>query len=603
MDETIDPQVKNLVSAIGRAETGDSSPEAYTKSGESGEYGRYQFMPNTWKEWSGKILKDPNAPMTIENQNKVAYETVKAWKAEGLTPAQIASRWNSGDENKYKQGWKGTVTLPSGKQVEYDTPTYTQKVSDYYNQSKSGFNPTPFSKPGQLDITGAAAETTPTTPAALTGLPEQLTKRATEAGTSAGKALTGVADIFQGKSVEGGKKIFHGAIQTAGAAAGAFGDVIGKIIEKTPVIGDFVKSIENVIGAGATEFANSESGQAIVKSVADWTKQHPEMAKDIGAGINIASAIPILKGIGALKNVALDAASMALKTTAENSVKNDLAAALTKSGQKAVAKSPNAIQTLIDERALPEIIEGKYSTQEAKQIIGDKISHINESELQPLLEQISSQQTIGQDLSTLKKLAIKEAESDPLLMEAGVVPKAIKQIEDRFAGWEHSYGNTIKLNTQNRLKIGSGKFSDWGTPEHSADKAIYRALQKNIEEIAAKNGLADVGEINARMSELIKSLDVLPYIEGRPIKLGTVGGMIKNIATGAGEMAGSAVSTPIAGAFIGRQTGGYVGKKIAGMGQGILERTGKGAIRQSPKSVLKKTSGAIAASEANKINR
>lgn len=134
MDTTIDPQVKNLVSAIGKAETGNPTPDAYTKKGASGEYGRYQFMPETWKLWAKEQLGDENAPMTVENQNKVAYNKVKAWKDQGLSPAQIASKWNSGDENAYKTQTPGKNSLG----VSYDTPSYALKVSNYYKELSQG---------------------------------------------------------------------------------------------------------------------------------------------------------------------------------------------------------------------------------------------------------------------------------------------------------------------------------------------------------------------------------------------------------------------------------------------------------------------------------
>ena len=76
----IDPTIKNLVSAIGKAETGDPSPDAYNKKGASGEFGRYQFLPETYKQWAKESLGDENAPPTIENQNKIAYDKVKQWK-------------------------------------------------------------------------------------------------------------------------------------------------------------------------------------------------------------------------------------------------------------------------------------------------------------------------------------------------------------------------------------------------------------------------------------------------------------------------------------------------------------------------------------------
>jgi len=589
--ENIDPQIKNLVSAIGRAETGDSSPEAYTQKGKSGEFGRYQFMPETWKQWAPESGVDVN-DTSIESQNKVAYNKVKQWKEAGLNPAQIASKWNSGDENKYKQNWKGV----NEQGVAYDTPTYTQKVSDYYNETKiqsSGYNPKPYSQPGQFDITGLSATETPKAePAKSTGFIGQLNKRAEDAGSAVAKTLTGATDVLKGNFLQGGKEVTHGLIQTAGGVAGAFGDVVGKLIEKTPVVGDFVKGLENIIGAGAKGFADSEAGHAVIKSVSDWAKVHPEMSKDISAGINIATAIPILKGFGVLKNVALDSASLALKGTAEKAVVNDLTKV---AGKKAI---PEDIKTLVDERAIPDIVDGKYSTKEASIHLDDAISKIEDEKLQPALAAANTAQISQRiPLETYRKQAIADAE-DALMPTEGVYKL--------FDFVQKKYGDAPTLQQMNEAKrtfAGRIKESAYGSPEASALKITRSALQKSIEDGATAMGLGDVAAINQEMARLIKAQKQLQFIEGKNVKLGTVGGMIKNIATGAGEMGGSAISTPIAGAFIGRQTGGYVGKKVAGVGQGILNRTGKNAVRQSAKSAIKKTAGMIGATMVNKANR
>lgn len=127
--DPIDPTIKNLVSAIGRAETGGSS-DPYNQKGGSGEFGKYQFMPDTWKSWSKQYIGDENAPMTVENQNKVAYSKVKELKDKGYNPAQIASIWNSGAPD-----WTGKVGV-NRFGVKYDTPSYVKRVSSYYNEIK-----------------------------------------------------------------------------------------------------------------------------------------------------------------------------------------------------------------------------------------------------------------------------------------------------------------------------------------------------------------------------------------------------------------------------------------------------------------------------------
>lgn len=139
MPEQIDPTIKALASAIGQAETGPSSPAAYTQKGASGEFGRYQFMPATYKNYAQKYLGDAAAQPTVENQNKIAYSFVADKKAAGFNPAQIASMWNAGEgkPDAYKENYKGT----NAQGVEYDTPAYVQKVSQYYQQSKGGVMP------------------------------------------------------------------------------------------------------------------------------------------------------------------------------------------------------------------------------------------------------------------------------------------------------------------------------------------------------------------------------------------------------------------------------------------------------------------------------
>jgi hypothetical protein len=126
----MDKDAVNLAKAIRRAETGGSS-DPYNAKGASGEYGAYQFMPKTWQGWSKQYLGQENAPMSVANQNKVAYLRIKELKDQGLTPAQIASSWNSGGKDTYKTtGEAAKSTNDQG--VDYDVPAYVKKVSQNY---------------------------------------------------------------------------------------------------------------------------------------------------------------------------------------------------------------------------------------------------------------------------------------------------------------------------------------------------------------------------------------------------------------------------------------------------------------------------------------
>lgn len=150
--QQLDQQALNLAKAIRRAETGTTT-NPYHASGASGERGAYQFMPDTWKGWAGQYLGNPNADMSVENQNKVAYSRIKELKDQGMTPAQIASSWNSGNKDAYKQGHSGI----NDKGVAYNTPEYVAKVSDFYREiSGKGSNTSTgvggsYSQPPQVE--------------------------------------------------------------------------------------------------------------------------------------------------------------------------------------------------------------------------------------------------------------------------------------------------------------------------------------------------------------------------------------------------------------------------------------------------------------------
>lgn len=142
----LDPTIVNLTKAIRKVESNNN----FQAKGKSGEYGAYQFMPNTWKSSAQKYLGQdiPLEEATPEQQNEVAYKKIADWKAAGFNVGQIASMWNAGGgkPNAYIEGNAGTNSLG----VHYDTAAYAKKVATAYQDIKAnnpGFNPTPFSDP------------------------------------------------------------------------------------------------------------------------------------------------------------------------------------------------------------------------------------------------------------------------------------------------------------------------------------------------------------------------------------------------------------------------------------------------------------------------
>jgi hypothetical protein len=128
---------------------GYTGGSAYTTPGASGEYGAYQFTPDTWKNYAGEILNDPNAPMTPANQDAVAIGMVSKWVADGKTPEQIAIKWNHGDFS-----YKGSGTGVNSMGVKYDIPGYVAKFKSNLAKIGGGNDPTTIAKAIKLTETG-----------------------------------------------------------------------------------------------------------------------------------------------------------------------------------------------------------------------------------------------------------------------------------------------------------------------------------------------------------------------------------------------------------------------------------------------------------------
>lgn len=572
----LDPTAVTLAKAIRQVESNGN----YNAVGDNGQsHGAYQFNKNNFAGWAKENNLDPT-DFSAENQDKVAYARMEKMLKQGIPPSQVAAIWNGA---KYVNG-----------QYQAINPGYVEKVKNAYtNQSQTtGTNLAPGVPSLQISKSNPSQQNSQPQEQ---GLGQQLSGRMNDASQSLNDALSGKINPLSG------------VLQVGGAIAGGVGDVVNKGLELIPGF----KGIEGLIGQGVGYLAKTPVGQSVGKAVQDFSTAHPELSKDIGAGFNIATALPIFEGLGAIKNLAMDGASVALKNIAEKGAVKDLTevASRTVGGRGVIAAVPDAVETMVKERALPEIVGKRYVTDSALSKINNAISNIDEKELQPILEQVSKNQNFGQSLGTLKKLAIEQAENDSALKEAGMVPKALKQIEARFDGWSHSYGDSVDLATENRLKIGSGKFSDWGTPEGSADKAIYHALQKNIEEVAAQNGMTNVAEINQRMAKLIKTQNLFKYINGKAVKnTGLIHGLISGAATAGGEMAGNAVGVPIAGAVVGNRTTGLIEGALQGLSprsirNNILERTTEGATRQTTKGLVGSLGKMAAGSIAGQANR
>lgn len=128
-EQNLDQEAVQLARAIKRVENPKFDSNA---KGASGEFGYYQWMPETWASTTKKYNLDA-ADLSEENQNKAAYMTIKELKDQGKQPDQIAAFWNSGKT----EGWENMRGV-NKYNVKYDVPGYVGKVRQAYDAIGAG---------------------------------------------------------------------------------------------------------------------------------------------------------------------------------------------------------------------------------------------------------------------------------------------------------------------------------------------------------------------------------------------------------------------------------------------------------------------------------
>ncbi len=601
MPPQLDPQALNLAKAIRRAETGTST-DPYNAKGASGETGAYQFMPDTWKQWSKQYLGQEDAPLSIENQNRVAYSRIKELKDQGMNPAQIASMWNSGKAEAYKQGLKGT----NAKGVEYDVPAYVQKVSQYYNEVKMGGQAAPI---GNTQTVTTVPRETPEQGGVLSQLgsgkieppqePSKLDYRLGQGSEALGKLSTGVAegDISQ---------IASGALQTGGAVAGGALDLVDAGLNAVTFGGydaamDFVgkKIIAPVFGA--------VGGDKVMKEWQQFAVEHPDAAKNAGAIGNIASAIPVFKVLRQGVGFAKDAADTAIaKTgfikTAEEAAKAELRQSAASAPSKAKdllstrilkGKPVDPVDTIVDKDYLPDVVEDangipRYQANSAIKRLDDELD-VDEQMLQSALEQASQKGLVGYvPMSALR------TEADSIIRRAfvdrGQVDAALKKTSKIFDDYTKYKGDLVPLTELNNMKRGIREAVNFNSPKLGADVRyqLGQLFMETIEDVAEKNGVKQISKINREIAEKIRAKEALEFLNERSVVerpgfRSLLGRKSGDVGTIAGEAVGQAVGIPGVGAAIGR---GITNRAISGSGKSVVGKLKTKRGRKRPSKAL-----------------
>lgn len=261
----LDSDVVNLAKATRTIESGNNP----TIRGKSGEYGYYQYTPNTWATQSKSAgVNVPLEQATPEQQNEVWYKWAKAKKDAGNNIGQIASMQNAGEEkpNAYLEGNSGTNSYG----VKYDTAAYAKQVAEEYQKLKS-------------DQSGTNSQIQ---------------------SPVLGKTFAqSIPNASQDKQPTAAGKIIRGLINSTGIPSiAASGANLVQTIEGKPTTDTFHNSyLGDVSRVGkdfdpAKGFFGSENKQNR-QAVLDSAEKGAELATTIGAGEALGNSGKVVKGI------------------------------------------------------------------------------------------------------------------------------------------------------------------------------------------------------------------------------------------------------------------------------------------------------------------
>lgn len=504
----LDPKAVSLAKAMRQVESGGD----FQIEGKSGEYGAYQFTEPTWNAYAKEAgVNVPLRQATPDQQNEVAYKKIKQLKDAGHNVGEIASIWNAGDKDAYLKNHVGTNKLG----VSYDTPAYAKKVAEEYQKLKGteqGYNPKPFSS-GAIELEQPKLTEAPTK-AGEEGIGAKLRNRMSDASKALSEGSSGKINPLSG------------LLQATGAGAGAIGDITESALNFAT--GGLLRKGMDYVGKNVVQpLAETSVGQSVIGGAGEFAKAHPEIAGDIGAVGNIVSALPALKG----GQLALKGTKGLIEKASQGSIKKEMVSAAnrTQAGRDALKSlSKDDLKALAQDKELRPLFDENYkytpeSIESSKNVIKNRLTDIEDNQLQPALQQASQRIADRQLTSDLRKEALKQVAKD--FKASPNLNKAENYINNAFDNYDRSFNGYVSINDVNDLKRGVSKTindSSFADPDLTYAKSLRNFLQKNVEDNAEKLGLADVHAINQKSATLKKMEKLLEKIESKKAQVGLI---------------------------------------------------------------------------------
>lgn len=601
--ENLDPTAQTLTQAIAMQEGGGkllpyTAPSGDMPNAPTGTAGgRYQFTAPTWQNYAGQVLGNPNAPMTPENQNQVAYTKIKSWLDSGKTPAEAASMWNAGEGAP--DAWKpGTV------QKVGNTPQYVRNVQKYAQQLSGGMQQapsqtdvganisgyTPPTPPGQQSpqqsgSVNGYAPPTPPPPSTSTGTPaapENLWQKAGDVTSGIGNflfpAVGDVSNLIQGKNTKTPLQIAGDVGLSALPFIPGLGEVAdtarageavaegGGLLSKLAGLPVAVKGAG--VGYGAGVAANLSQGQELGQAFMP-------NAANIGGALTggIASAVipkllaPITRNF--TESGAIDATI--------NSLTDELKR--TAPGKRLLSSLPgqgaNEIRLMATGGMTPDVVGTNFDVANARSVAQSRIAALGQLRAQAL-------DTLGtqHSLDEIAQEAIAKAGASPLTPEAeaalspstksgllrqqlsgtaGDTAAQIQSIVDNIkATTGKDFLSTSELEALKEVQAGLSKKYARAGQIGAADARSFLAdtARGKIEKTAKESGLPNIRDLNSYIQSHYNIQKILSRLESQKVKGGMLGNMLRS-RTGdiLGGVVGNTVAPGVGGTLIGALAG------------------------------------------------
>lgn len=338
-------QVLALTHAIALAESQDpkTGKPNYNAVGDNGtSHGAYQWQPGNFAAAAKRFGLNPN-DTSPENQDKVAYAQVYDLAInKGYNPAQIASTWNSGSPDNFKDH-SGTVII-AGKPIHYDTPAYVGKVQGHYQQLIGGKPspgaitappPAPVAPPrapnlGELDAAEVQAGADKITGAIKEGADKFAADTAPGTGSSLVQEFKRTGDLL-----ETGLGAAAGAARAVFAPITAVGKKAEQIVTDNPIV-------QKIAGTHPVSVV-LDAVQKGTGPLSDWAAAHPEAAKNLADAVTVGGAAFADVGAANPLNTDLGEAAAGVKNAVVDAGKSAVGA-----GKSAIANVTKAPATAAD---------------------------------------------------------------------------------------------------------------------------------------------------------------------------------------------------------------------------------------------------------------